>query len=109
MSRWLMLMLATAVAATGLSLAVWSNREAWGLPEKVPTHWGLSGEPDKYTARDDMFWPLMLVPLMMFGFVGLAALIPWLSPRNVSIPHVIASCDLTTDSGVKQSTGTSDR
>jgi uncharacterized membrane protein len=84
MSRWLWLMLASAILALGFSLAVWFGREAW-LPDRVPVHWGITNQPDKWVERDGMFWWLMIAPLMMFGFTGMALALPWLSPKNFSI------------------------
>ena len=44
MRKWLpMLLIAGAVA---FSLAVYAR-----LPESIPVHWGLSGEPDRYGSR----------------------------------------------------------
>jgi len=83
MSRWLVVMLGAAVVGLGVSLTVWANRAAW-LPDEVPYHWGLSGEPQTMP-RDQAFWTLMIMPLVTLGFTGLAALLPWLSPRNFSV------------------------
>jgi uncharacterized membrane protein len=84
MSRWLIVMVLMAAVTTAVTLAVWFNRADW-LPEDVPTHWGPSGEPDAFVPRESVFWYLMIVPLMMDGFVVLALLLPWLSPRNFKI------------------------
>src|SRR5262249_43514877 len=84
MSRWLVVMLGAAVVGLGVSLTVWANRTAW-LPEEVPYHWGFYGKPDATVPRDQAFWMLMIMPLVTLGFTGLAALLPWSSPRNSSV------------------------
>lgn len=68
--------------STAASWLVWENRIAW-LPDKVPVHWGADFTPDRWAARDDMFWYLFAVPLMMVGLtLLLSALIYWFSPRG---------------------------
>jgi uncharacterized membrane protein len=84
MSRWLLLILVLAVLLLGGSLAVWVNRAAF-LPEQVPVHWGASGQPDQMVPRDEVFWYLMITPLVMLGFVGLAVILPWLSPAKFKV------------------------
>jgi uncharacterized membrane protein len=72
-------MIAAAFAASGV---VYANRQAW-LPESVPVHWDITLQPDAWAQRDDMFWYLMMPPLLMAGFaVLLPLLIYWLSPRG---------------------------
>lgn len=60
---------------------VWIER-ATLLPERVPTHWNAAGEPDQFHSRDDMFWLLLLPPLVLLGLVLLAPLLLWLSPQH---------------------------
>ena len=46
-------------------------------------HWGIDFTPDKWAARDDMFWYLFAVPIAMVGmWMLMAALIYWFSPRG---------------------------
>src|SRR5262249_54272853 len=66
------------------SLAVWAYRAEW-LPEQVPTHWGLYGEPDARVPQDEMFWSLMIMPLALLGWAGLTVLLPWLSPVHFKV------------------------
>jgi uncharacterized membrane protein len=84
MSRWLVLILVLAVVALGMSLGVWLNRAEW-LPEKVPVHWNLMNEPDRFLPRDNMFWPLMLMPLVVLLVAVLALVLPWLSPLRYKV------------------------
>jgi uncharacterized membrane protein len=73
------LMIAGALAASTL---VYQNREAW-LPEKVPVHWGIDFQPDAWADRQDIFWHLFAIPLVMVGVAALVlALITWFSPRG---------------------------
>jgi uncharacterized membrane protein len=84
MRRWLLfsaLLLALAVAA---SLLVWANRSTW-LPEKVPTHWGPSGDPDAWVARDHMLPHLLLMPGVMVLVLAMWMVLPWLSPVRYKI------------------------
>lgn len=68
--------------STAASWVVWENRIAW-LPDKVPVHWGADFTPDRWVPRDDMFWYLFIMPLMMAGMtLLLSALIYWFSPRG---------------------------
>jgi uncharacterized membrane protein len=80
MNRWFGLSLVLTALAFAGSWYVNANRDAQ-LPAQVPTHWGISGEPDAWTPRDEMFWYLMLPPLVMLGMVFLTLVLPWLSPK----------------------------
>jgi uncharacterized membrane protein len=66
------------------SLVVYANRAEW-LPEKVPTHWNAKNEVDRYTPRDDMLVPLLLLPGVMVLMMGLAVILPWLSPERFKV------------------------
>jgi uncharacterized membrane protein len=92
MSRWLVLMVVLAVTAVGVSLAVWFERAEW-LPEKVPTHWGLSNEPDAWVPRDQAFWYLMIMPLALVALTALAVVLPWLSPVKFKVEPFRATWD----------------
>lgn len=73
------LLIAGSAAASWL---VWENRQTW-LPEKVPVHWGIDFTPDRWEARDEMFWYLYAVPIGMAGLtLLLSALIFWFSPKG---------------------------
>ena len=49
MNRWLVLSVALTGAALAGSLYVW-NAEL--LPERVPTHWDINFEPDRWTLAE---------------------------------------------------------
>jgi uncharacterized membrane protein len=52
------------------------------LPNLVPTHWNLRGQPDGYSARWTLF---VFTPGIMAALMGLFALLPWLSPRHFEV------------------------
>jgi uncharacterized membrane protein len=81
-NRWLVLSVALTVAALAGSLYVWN---AGLLPERVPTHWDINFEPDRWTARDDMLPPLLIMPGVMAGMVVLTLVLPWLSPKKFEV------------------------
>ena len=68
------LLILAALAATALA---WPH-----LPAVVPTHWGISGQPDGFSPR----WHLFLIgPGIMTLVTGMTWLIPWLSPQRFGV------------------------
>jgi uncharacterized membrane protein len=85
MNRWLLLSVAATVVALGAGLAVYQCRDQC-LPPEVYTHWGIEDKPDgKPIARDDVLPVFLIVPGMMGLFVGLTAVLPWLSPKRFTV------------------------
>jgi immunity protein, SdpI family len=58
----------------GLTAAAWSS-----APDRIPVHWGLSGQPDRYGGR---FEGLLLLPLMALGLYLLLLFVPRIDPRR---------------------------
>lgn len=58
---------------------------AWvfpAMPERFPTHWNIRGEVDGHGPR----WVgAFVTPATMTGFLGLFAILPWLSPRKFEV------------------------
>jgi uncharacterized membrane protein len=84
MTRWLYVSLALTALATGASLYVYANR-AELLEAKVPTHWGINGEPNAWTPREEMLPQLLMLPAVMGLIIGLTLVLPWLSPKPFSV------------------------
>lgn len=84
MNRWLLASWLLIAAAFGASFYVNAHRDVL-MPEKVPIHWGIDGKADGWANRADMFWWLMLPPLLMVGCSLLAVALPWLSPKPFSL------------------------
>ncbi len=52
------------------------------LPQRVPTHWNIHDQVDRYSAK----WTLLvLTPAIMAGIMALFAGLPWLSPRHFEV------------------------
>jgi uncharacterized membrane protein len=52
------------------------------LPSRVPAHWNIHGQVDRYGGK----WELLaILPGTMLGMMGLMAAIPWLSPRHFEV------------------------
>jgi uncharacterized membrane protein len=67
-----------ALLALMFALAAW----VWGIaPERVPVHFGVSGQPDGYGSR---FEGLFLVPLMALGIYLLMLVLPRLDPGRAN-------------------------
>ncbi len=92
MKLWLMVSIALTVVVLASSLYVYANRTEW-LPEKVPTHWNGEFKVDKYTSRDDMLVPLLLMPGVMVLMMVLAVVLPWLSPEKFKVEPFRATWD----------------
>jgi uncharacterized membrane protein len=53
---------------------------AWPqAPERIPIHWGLTGEPDNYAGK---VWGLFGGPLITLGIYGLFFILPRIDPRQ---------------------------
>jgi len=92
MNRWLLGSIVLTVLAGVSSAVVYANREAW-LPEKIPTHWGASGEPDAWTTRDRVWVHLALTPGLMAAMLLMTVSLPWLSPAKFSIESFRSTYD----------------
>jgi uncharacterized membrane protein len=81
MNRWRWLSVAATLCALGASLYLYLFRLD-ALAERVPIHWDIHGLPDGTAQRDVA---LFIMPAAMAGFIGLTALLPWLSPRPFTV------------------------
>lgn len=84
MRRWLLgCLLLTCLAFAG---AGWFYVAKYDdLPDTVPTHWNIHGEPDAWTAKTDVFWVFFLMPTLMAVFALLLPVFPWLSPKHFEL------------------------
>jgi uncharacterized membrane protein len=80
MTRWLYLALAATVLATAGSVYV-SVIAHDRLPERIPIHWDINGQPDRFVDRDNAWVNFWLTPGIMAGFILLTLVLPWLSPK----------------------------
>jgi uncharacterized membrane protein len=60
------------------------------LPDRVPVHWGLSGEPDRFGTRLEGVW---LLPAVMLGMWLLKQALPKLDPRRESYAKMQSTYD----------------
>lgn len=84
MKNWLFLALIVTAFGVVSSVVVYDHREDW-LPEMVPTHWGIDGQPDAFTPRDKLLPTLFIMPGVMVLMIGLGYALPWLSPGKFTI------------------------
>ena len=84
MTRWFWLgVLAAAVAGGASAVAYFGYLDL--LPEQVPVHWDLHGQPDRFVPRGEAWVNFWLLPPVLLGFLGLTLALPWLSPRQFEI------------------------
>jgi immunity protein, SdpI family len=56
------------------------------MPDRVPTHWNIHGQPDAWTSKDNVFMIYYLLPTVIAGITALGMFVlPWLSPRNFAV------------------------
>lgn len=77
------LLIVLAFAATALA---WAR-----LPERMPMHWNLAGEVDRYGGRTE---GALLLPLMMLAMWGMMRLLPTIDPRRASYAKMAGTYDL---------------
>ncbi len=83
MNRWLLYGIALTLAALAVSLFLLVRPDL--LPERVPVHWDIHGQPNQFVPRDQVGVYLLLVPGTMAGFLLLWQVLPWLSPVQFGI------------------------
>lgn len=66
--------LALIAAMFALAAVLWSS-----MPERMPVHWGFTGEPDRYGGR---FEGLLVMPLLAAGLYLLLLFLPRIDPRR---------------------------
>lgn len=69
-------LLLTLLALAAVALA-WSR-----LPETIPTHWDLHGQPNGFGPSWELF---LLGPGLMAAMMAMTWALPWLSPRNFQV------------------------
>lgn len=84
MTRWSLVSVALVVAATIGSFVVYQTSYD-RLPEQIPIHWNIHGEPDGFVAKDNTFMVFALGPLAMALLTALGAALPWLSPKRFEV------------------------
>jgi uncharacterized membrane protein len=52
------------------------------LPERIPTHWNIHNQVDRY---GDRWTALVIIPAIMLFIMAMMAALPWLSPRNFEV------------------------
>ena len=72
MRKWIPLLI--VAAALLASIVVYQD-----LPERMPTHWNLSGEPDDWSPRA---WGALMGPFMIAVVWGLMRWLPTIDPRR---------------------------
>jgi uncharacterized membrane protein len=75
-NRYLLLSILLVAAALAATCFVYGQ-----LPERMPLHWDLHGDVDRYGSRTSAF----LTPALMGGLLALFGVLPTLSPRRFSV------------------------
>lgn len=75
-----MALVASVVVVIGMLVA---SGLAWGtVPDRVPVHWGMNGEPDRYGGRIE---GLLLLPAITTGLAVLLWGAPFIDPRRANL------------------------
>ena len=53
------------------------------LPDTIPTHWGISGQPDAWSAKS--FGSVFSEPLMALGIYAIFIVFPYLDPKRANL------------------------
>ena len=88
MRKWLAPLL--IVAAVAFSVAVYAR-----LPQRMPVHWGLHGEVNRYGSRAE---GAFLLPSMMLAFWLLLRFLPRIDPRRANYAKFSDTYDLLVNS-----------
>ena len=78
------------LVAVGTSLVAYT-----GLPERVPVHWNLSGEVDRYGSRSEA---LFMMPLLMLAIWAILRFLPRIDPLRANYAKFAGSYEVIIDS-----------
>jgi uncharacterized membrane protein len=81
MTRWLVIAILLTVAAFAVSIYMFTF-EYERLPDRLPIHWNIHGEPDGWVDKSNGLWAFLILPGAMALMVVLTVVLPWLSPRG---------------------------
>jgi uncharacterized membrane protein len=84
MTRWFYVSVVATIIVLAASIYVYFFLFGQ-LPDKIPVHWNIRGEPDRIIAKQDAWMNFWLTPAIMIGLLLLTLILPWLSPRSFSI------------------------
>src|SRR5580693_3585216 len=84
MTRWVYVSIALAVVALGASVYIF-NVDYDQLPEKIPTHWDIHGDVDKFTLKQDAWLHFYAIPGLLFFWVFVTWVLPKASPVQFSV------------------------
>ncbi len=84
MTRWLYVAIGVTAAAFAGSVFVYFFRYDL-LPEQIPVHWNIHGDPNGWVNKRDAWMNFWLTPGLMLGFILLTLALPWLSPRHFEV------------------------
>lgn len=84
MTRWLYVNIILAALAFGAAFYVF-HVQYDQLPEKIPTHWGIRGEPDAFTPKQDAAIYFYTMPGIMLLWVFVTLLLPKISPEQFAV------------------------
>jgi len=55
-----------------------------GLPQSVPLHFGLDGQPDRYGNKEEMMWVVVLLSTVTIGVYFLIKYLPKIDPKKTA-------------------------
>lgn len=77
-------------ALAALALMVLASLYAWSrVPEALPVHWGLSGQPDRYGGRLEALGIMPLIALLLYGFGTVFSRVGKQAEGNRKLSHSI--------------------
>ncbi|MGH7224759.1 MAG: SdpI family protein, partial [Gemmataceae bacterium] len=84
MNRWLIVSLVLTVLSLSGPLVLYFG---WPdlLKDPIPTHTNAAGEVDGWTPRARILPQWLILPILMAGLLGLAVLMPWMSPKGFEV------------------------
>src|SRR5262249_35335162 len=84
MTRWVIVSVLLTVAAFAGSFYLFTFQYDH-LPERMPIHWNIHGEPNGWVSKENGLGVFLMLPGVMAGMVLLTVALPWLSPKGFDV------------------------